>query len=585
MDSSKTKYIFVCGGVLSGIGKGVTTASIGLLLKNHGFTVGAVKIDPYISLDAGTMRPQEHGEVFVTTDGGEIDMDLGNYERFLDEDFTKDHNITTGKVYAQVIDNERKFFYQGRDAEVIPDVINEIKRRIYKVSEGKDFVMVEIGGTVGDIENMPFLIAAREMERENPCAYIMLTYLPLLKTVGELKTKPTQHAVMLLRQEGINPDFIITRAEERVDDPRLETIAKRCFVEKDRIFDVPDQDSIYKVPRILKDQNLADSLLKFFNIEPKDSTGELYSRWDKYSEYFLSNGRPHVKIGLVGKYVKHGSHEHLDTYISVVEALKHAGFANDVKVDLEMISAEDLNEENYIDKLKYFNGIVIPQGWGSRGYEGKLLAIKYCRENNIPYLGLCYGMQMAVIEFSRNILGIKDANSEEIDSGTLNKVIHLMEEQKKHMQDGIFGGTIRLGDWPCKLVPGTKTYSIYESANQNLQTTEIFTEEGAVQQANKLTSQPANPPSLKLRGAGSQSEHLTISERHRHRYEFNNDYKERLEKAGLKVSGTSPDGLLVEMIELVNHKFFIGTQAHPEYKSRPLRPHPLFVEFVKKSVE
>ena len=555
MDQNKTKYIFVCGGVLSGIGKGVTTASIGLLLKNYGFRVGAIKIDPYISIDAGTMRPQEHGEVFVTTDGGEIDQDLGNYERFLDEDFTRDNNITTGKVYAQVIDNERKFLYNGRDAEVIPDVIDEIKRRIYKVSENMDFVMVEIGGTVGDIENMPFLIAAREIGREYPSAYMMLTYLPLLRTVGELKTKPTQHAVMNLRREGINPDFIFTRAEEPVDEPRLENISKRSFIDRSRVFDIPDQETIYKVPKVLKDHGVDDAILKFFKIQPKNEDGELYREWEKFTDYFLSNGRQHVKIGLIGKYVKHGNHAHNDTYISVLEALKHAGFAADVKVDLEMISSEDLTEENYVEKLKYFNGIVIPQGWGSRGYEGKLLAIKYCRENNIPYLGLCYGMQMAVIEYSRNILGIHDANSEEINPDTLNKVIHLMEEQKKHMKDGNFGGTIRLGDWPCVLVPGTKTYEVYKNATMG----------------NESTREQANS--------------LTINERHRHRFEFNNDYRERLEKAGFKVSGTSPDGQLVEMIELTDHKFFIGTQAHPEYKSRPLRPHPLFVEFVKKSSE
>lgn len=537
-----TKYIFVCGGVLSGLGKGITTASIGLLLKNAGFKVGAVKIDPYISIDAGTMRPQEHGEVFVTKDGGEIDQDLGNYERFLDEDFTKDHNITTGKVYAQVIDNERHFIYGGRDAEIIPDVINEIKRRIDLVSEGKDFVLVEIGGTVGDIENMPFLIAAREIGRESKSAYFMVTYLPLLHTVGELKTKPTQHAVMLLRQQGINPDFIVTRAEERVDEPRLDNISKRCFLDRENIFDIPDQPTIYNVPKVLKDQGLENALFKFFNIKPKDKSGKIYKEWNQFTEYFLTNGKPHIKVGLIGKYVKHGNHAHMDSYISVLESLRHAGFANDVKVDIEMISSEDLTKENYIEKLKYLNGIIVPQGWGSRGMEGKLLAIKYARENNVPYLGLCYGMQMAVIEFSRNVLGLKDANSEEVDPDTKNPVIHLMEEQKKHMADGLFGGTIRLGNWPCKLKKKTRAYQIYKD--------EI-------------------------------DDNGIIYERHRHRYEFNNEYRERLEKAGLKISGTSPNDLLVEMVEIPEHKFFIGTQGHPEYRSRPLRPHPLFVEFVK----
>jgi CTP synthase len=544
----ETKYIFVAGGVLSGLGKGITTASIGLLLKDAGFSVGSLKIDPYISIDAGTMRPQEHGEVFVTRDGGEIDMDLGNYERFLDEDFTKDHNITTGKVYGQVIENERRFLYDGRDAEFIPDVINEIKRRIYAVSEDKDFILVEIGGTVGDDENIGFMIAAREIGREYQSAYILITYLPFLHTVGELKTKPTQHAVKMMRAEGINPDFIITRAVEAVDEPRLENISKRCFVDRDRIFDIPDQESVYKVPHLLKDQGLLAGLYNFFDVRPKPHAGQIMKEWDKFTEYCLSNGKQHLKIGLVGKYIKHGNHNHMDSYVSVLESLTHAGFANDVKIDLEMISAEDLTEENYEEKLKYLNGLIVPQGWGSRGMEGKLLAIKYSRENNLPYLGLCYGMQMAVIEFARNILKLKDANSEEADSDSKNLVIHLMEEQKKHMIDGVFGGTIRLGNWPCKLVKGTKSYEVYKKFDQ-LDKDDI------------------------------------VQERHRHRYEFNNEYREKLEKAGLTVAGTSPDGSLVEMVEITDHKFFIGTQAHPEYRSRPLSPNPLFVEFVRACSE
>lgn len=546
-NSDHTKYIFVCGGVLSGLGKGITTASIGLLLKNAGFKVGAIKIDPYISLDAGTMRPQEHGEVFVTVDGGEIDMDLGNYERFLNEDFTKEHNITTGKVYSQVIDNERRFVYGGRDAEFIPDIINEVKRRIYAVSEDKDFVLVEIGGTVGDFENVAFLIAAREIGREFDAAYAMVSYVPFLRKVGELKTKPTQHAVMMLRQEGIEPDFIFTRAEEPVDEPRLDTISKRCFIGRDRIFDIPDQDSIYKVPQVLRNQGFLDALYRFFKIQPKENTDEIYNEWEKFIDYSLINGRKHVKVGLIGKYIQHGNHAHMDSYVSVLESLQHAGFANDIKVDLEMISSEELNEGNYLEKLKYLNGIIVPQGWGSRGMEGKILAIKYARENNIPYLGLCYGMQMAVIEYSRNVLGLQDANSEEVDPTTTNPVIHLMEEQKKHMNAGLFGGTIRLGNWPCKLIEGSNSYSIYKKFDE-LDSNDI------------------------------------VQERHRHRYEFNNDYKEKLEAAGLKVSGTSPDGLLVEMVEIPGHKFFIGTQAHPEYRSRPLKPHPLFIEFVKACV-
>lgn len=545
MKKGKTKYIFVCGGVLSGLGKGITTASIGLLLKNAGFTVTALKIDPYISIDAGTMRPQEHGEVFVTVDGGEIDMDLGNYERFLDEDFTKDHNITTGKVYAQVIDNERKFVYQGRDAEIIPDIINEIKRRVYAVSGDKDFVMIEIGGTVGDIENMPFLIAAREIGREYKSAYIMVSYLPFLHTVGELKTKPTQHAAMQLRHEGINPDFLVTRAVERVDEPRLENLSNRCFIDRNRIFDIPDVKNVYEVPLVLEKQSFVNELISFFRIKPVDTKNELLEKWHKFVSYNQEDDLQVVKIALVGKYVKHGSHVHNDSYISVLEALRHAGFASSAKVDIAMLASEDLNEENYTDVLNDFNGIVVPQGWGSRGMEGKLFAIRYARENNVPYLGLCYGMQMAVIEYARNVLGLKKANSEEVDPQTPDPVIHLMEEQKRFMQDKLFGGTIRLGNWPCVIKKDTRSFDVYKNES--------------------------NP-----KGA-----ELEIFERHRHRYEFNNDYRKRLEDAGLVIAGTSPDSQLVEMIELSKHKFFIGTQGHPEYRSRPLRPHPLFVEFIK----
>jgi CTP synthase len=537
MEDKRTKFIFVCGGVLSGLGKGITTASLGLLIKNAGYSVTAVKIDPYVSIDAGTMRPQEHGEVFVTKDGGELDQDLGNYERFLHEDFTKDHNITTGKVYAQVIENERHFVYQGRDAEVIPDVINEIKRRIYKVAEGKDFVLVEIGGTVGDIENMPFMIAAREVGREYQSAYMIVTYLPYLHTVGELKTKPTQHAVMLLRQEGINPDFIITRAQEPVDEPRLDTISKRCFVDRNRIFDIPDVDVVARVPEVLVEQRMVDSVLEFFHLTPKDNSNALFNRWKGFVNFQTDSTIPHIKVALVGKYIKHGSHSHNDTYISVLEAIRHASYPNGVKVDLEMIASDDLTQENYIHTLSQYKGIIVPQGWGSRGMEGKLLAIRYARENNVPYLGLCYGMQMAVIEFCRNVLGIQDANSEEVNPNTINPVIHLMEEQKKYMSEGVFGGTIRLGDWPCKLMDGSMAKAVYGNTD-------------------------------------------IVFERHRHRYEYNNDYRQKLEAAGLKVAGTSPDGQLVEMVEIPGHKFFYGTQAHPEYKSRPLEPHPVFVNFI-----
>ena len=550
------KFIFVTGGVISGLGKGITAASIGFLLKNAGFKVTAVKIDPYVSIDAGTMRPQEHGEVFVTTDGGEIDQDLGNYERFLGEDFTKDHNITTGKVYWQVIDNERHFVYGGRDAEIIPDVIDEIKKRIYKVGRGYDFVMVEVGGTVGDIENMPFLIAAREIGREHKSAYMMVTYVPYLRNVGEMKTKPTQHAVMLLRQVGINPDFIVTRAEEAVDEPRLDNISKRCFLDRERIFDVPDLDSPYRVPQVLMEQGLIDSILKFFRSKPRDKSNKLYKKWQKFVNCQNDKGVEEVKIALVGKYVKHGNHDHLDTYKSVLDAIRHACGPSKVTVKLDMVSSEGLTEENYKEKLKGFGGIVVPQGWGSRGSEGKVLAIRYARENKIPYLGLCYGMQMAVIETARNILGWEGADSEEINGKTKYPVIHIMSLQKKFLKKKQYGGTIRLGSWPCEIKRGTVLEKMYEKYGD---------EEEA----------PWNKKGVGLVPT------RTVWERHRHRYEFNNKYRDELEKAGLVVSGTSPDGLLVEAVEIKNHPFFVGVQFHPEYSSRPLVPHPLFVGFLK----
>lgn len=537
-----TKFIFVCGGVLSGLGKGITTASMGFLLKSLGYKVVACKIDPYISIDAGTMRPQEHGEVFVTSDGGEIDMDLGNYERFLHAEFTKDHNITTGKVYAQVIENERKFLYDGRDAQFIPDIINEVKRRIFYVADDSDFVLVEVGGTVGDTENIPFLIAAREIGREYQSAYCLVSYVPFLKTVGELKTKPTQHAAMLLRKEGVNPDFIITRGEYPLDEPRITSISKRCFLDEDRIIDIPDQDSIYKVPNILEKQDATNKVLNFFGLEKKVQEGASFTEWKKFVTFLDKKEEyPNLQIAIIGKYVKHGAHSHMDTYVSVLEALKHASYPNKVNLEIDLISSEDITDANVQKKLRKYNGILIPQGWGSRGMEGKIEAIKYARENNVPYLGLCYGMQMAVIEFARNVLKLNESNSLEADPKTPHPVIHLMEEQKKFMEQNLYGGTIRLGDWEMELVEGSHTKQIYNKKK--------------------------------------------VLERHRHRYEFNIDYQNDLEKNGLKVAAysTNKEVKIVEMIEIREHPFFIGTQAHPEYKSKPLQPHPIFVKFVEAS--
>lgn len=523
------KYIFVTGGVVSGLGKGVVSASIGLLLKSSGFKVNHIKIDPYLNIDAGTMRPAEHGETFVTADGGEIDQDLGNYERFLNQDFSKENNITSGKIYKTIIENERAFKYEGRDVEMIPDVPNEIKRRFYELEKGYDFVVVEIGGTTGDIENLPFLYAAREVGRERKAMYVMVSYVPYLRNVGELKTKPTQHAISELRATGIVPDVIITRSETGLDEPRLEILAKRCFLDDGSIFDDPDCDSIYKVPLILEKQGLIKKIRKHFKIKKHPTNLKAWKDVVKK----MDRAKKVVNIALVGKYVKSGKGNHKDVYVSVLEALKQAGIANDVRVNIEAIDSNDFKVED----LKKYQGIVAPQGWGSRGVEGIIKAIKVARENKIPYLGLCFGMQMAVVEIARDLAKLDEANSAEVNSKTKYPVIHLMPEQEEYLKKHQYGGTIRLGNWPCKIKKGTKLAEIYK---QDL-----------------------------------------VNERHRHRYEFNNDYRERLEKAGLIISGTSPDGKLVEAIELVDHPFFIGTQFHPEYIARPLRPHPIFLAFIE----
>ncbi len=534
------------GGVVSGLGKGVVSASIGLLLKSSGYKVNHIKIDPYLNIDAGTMRPAEHGETFVTADGGEIDQDLGNYERFLNQDFTKENNITSGKIYKKIIEDERAFKYEGRDVEMIPDVPNEVKRRFYELEKGYDFVVVEIGGTTGDIENLPFLYAAREVGRERKSMYVMVSYVPFLKNVGELKTKPTQQAISELRATGIVPDAVITRSETGLDLPRRETLAKRCFLDDEAIFDDPDCDSIYRVPLILEEQGLMKRIRKHFNLK-KHSTD--LKKWKEMVKR-MEKAKQEVKIALVGKYVKCGKGNHKDVYVSVLEALKQAGIANNVKIKIEPIDSTDLK----IEDLKKYKGVVAPQGWGSRGVEGIIKAIKAARENKIPYLGLCFGMQMAVVEIARDMAKLEGANSVEVNPDTRFPVIHLMPEQEKYLKKHQYGGTIRLGNWPCKIKKGTLLEKIYKSTPN---------------------------PSFDKEGKNV----LVINERHRHRYEFNKEYREKLEKVGLIVSGTSPDGKLVEAIELKDHPFFVGTQFHPEYRSRPLDVHPIFVEFIKAAMK
>jgi CTP synthase len=535
------KFIFVVGGVMSGVGKGVAVASIGRILTSQGFDVTALKIDPYINVDAGTMNPIEHGEVFVTEDGDETDQDIGNYERFLNKNIYRENYMTTGRVYQAVIERERNLGYGGKCVEVVPHIPLEVKARIENAlkKSGSEIMIVEIGGTVGEYQNMLFLEAARMMKFTygHDVVFVMVSYLPIPSNSSEMKTKPTQYAIRTLNTAGIQPDFIIARSATALDLPRREKIATNCNISPEDVISAPDSESIYDVPINFEKDHLGERILRKFNLKPRRQD---MVEWKAVINR-LKTAKKSINIAIVGKYFMSGDFHLTDSYISVLEAVKHAAAANRFKVNIHWLSAEEI-EEKGTAVLKKFAGIIVPQGWGSRGSEGKIKTIKYCREHKIPYLGLCYGMQMAVIEFARNVAGLKGANSAEADSKTKYPVINVMEGQKDNLAAGKYGGTIRLGGWPCKLVPGTHLAKIYS----------------------KKTDKKG-----------------IVSERHRHRYEFNPEYRELLEKKGLIIAGTSPDNTIVEAIELKNHPFFIGTQFHPEYISRPLDPHPLFVEFVK----
>lgn len=526
-----TKYIFVTGGVVSGLGKGITAASLGRLLKNRGYKVTIQKFDPYINVDPGTMNPYEHGEVFVTDDGAETDLDLGHYERFINENLTKNSSITMGKIYQSVIEKERRGDYLGKTVQVIPHITNEIKEKIYGFEEtDTDIVITEIGGTVGDIEGISIIEAIRQVGLEkNPedVIYIHVTLLPYIYGSNEIKSKPTQHSVKELQSSGIKPNILVCRTETDIPDSIREKLSLFCNVRKTSVIQNKTADSLYAVPIMLEEEGLAREVcnhLKLENYVPDNS------KWEAMIENIRSiDENKIVNIAIVGKYVKLE-----DAYISVMESLYHAGFANHVKVKVHLIDSESITSENVADKLKHIDGVVVPGGFGNRGIEGKIETIKYARENKVPFLGICLGMQMAVVEFARNVLGLKDANSAELDETTSNPVIHIMEEQKEINKKG---GTMRLGAYPCVIKEGTLANKIYEKQK--------------------------------------------ISERHRHRYEYNNDYRERLEEAGLRISGTSPDGLLVEMVEIADHPYFIAGQFHPELKSRPNKPAPLFVGLIK----
>ena len=502
-----TKYIFVTGGVVSGLGKGITAASLGRLLKNRGYKVTIQKLDPYINVDPGTMNPYEHGEVFVTDDGAETDLDLGHYERFIDENLTKNSSVTTGRIYSNVIEKERRGDYLGKTVQIIPHITNEIKDHIYSFeNEDIDIVITEIGGTVGDIESLPFVEAIRQVGVEkNPedVLYIHVTLLPYINGSNELKSKPTQHSVKELQSLGIKPQILVCRSEIDIPENMKEKISLFCNVRKSSVIQNRTVDCLYAVPLMLEEEGLAREVCNYLRLDRYVPDNR---KWEQMINNVRNIKDKEVKVAIVGKYVKLE-----DSYISVIESLTHAGYANNVKVKINLVDSETINAQNVEEKLKGYNAIVVPGGFGNRGIEGKIETIKYVRENKIPFLGICLGMQMAVIEYARNVLGIKDANSAELDEKTKNPVIHIMEDQKDIKKKG---GTMRLGSYPCVLKEGSLARKIY----------------------------------------GTEK----IDERHRHRYEYNNSYKEQLEKAGLICSGTSPDGNLVEIVEMKNHTYFIA---------------------------
>ena len=538
------KYIFVAGGVMSGIGKGIAVSSIGRILKSKGFKVTAIKIDPYINVDAGTMNPIEHGEVFVTDDGIECDQDVGNYERFLDENIYTDNYITTGRVYQAVINRERNLGYDGKCVEVVPDIPNEVILRIKRAGRKTkaNFVLIEIGGTVGEYQNMLFLEAARMMKLSHPkdVLFVLVSYLPIPKRIGEMKTKPTQYAVRTLNSAGIQPDIILARSEVPLDEIRKKKISIFCNIAPKDVISAPDIETIYEIPINFEKENLGNQILKKLDLKPERKID--LKDW-KALVRTIKNSKKTVKIGIVGKYFETGKFTLMDSYISVIEAVKHAAYYFKRKPEIFWLSAGKYEKNPAsVKELKEYDGIIIPGGFGTRGVEGKIRAIKFCRKNKIPFLGLCLGMQLAVVEFARNVCGLKNATSTEFaKKKQVNNVIDVMPEQKALLKEKKYGGTMRLGAYKCKLMPRTISFKAYEKR--------------------------------------------IISERHRHRYELNNDYRRVLEKDGLVMAGVNLERDLVEIIEIKNHPFFVATQFHPEFKSRPLKPHPLFREFIKASIK
>lgn len=553
------KYIFVSGGVVSGLGKGITAASIGLILEDKGVSVTNVKIDMYLNVDAGTIRPTEHGEVFVTDDGMETDQDLGNYERFTGKTLTRENYMTTGQVYKTVIDRERAFGYEGEDVEAIPHVTDEILKRLEmagKKNKAK-VVIVELGGTVGEYQNGIFFEASRILRLRQPkdVIHVHVTYLPYLQNIGELKSKPAQQSSHLLNAMGIQADFIVARSEKEIDEKRRDKLAVFCNLHKEDIISAPNLQSIYQVPLFMEDQDFGRKLLKKLRIGKRKLTGVLKG-WKKF-EILRQKTNKEISIAMVGKYFQTGDYKLTDSYISVIEAIKHAAWRYKVNPKLEWIDSEKM-EDKEVD-LSGFDAIIVPQGWGKRGVEGKLMAVKQAREKDIPYLGLCFGMQMAVIEFARNVLGLKDANSTEVNAKTKNPVIDIMPEQIEYLKKRQFGGTIRLGAWPCALDRQSMVWKLYDHFEKDF-------------------------PSPWKKNNDFLDKGI-IYERHRHRFEFNYKYMEKFMNAGMAFPGMSPDRKLVEVIQLQQNKFFVGTQYHPEYISRPLTPHPLFMGLMAAAID
>jgi len=570
------RYIVVAGGVMSGVGKGVTTASIGKILQEHGYKVTSVKIDPYLNFDAGTLRPTEHGEVWVTDDGGEIDQDLGTYERFLNIDIPKRNNMTTGQVYKAVIDRERRGEYLGQTVQFIPHIIEEIKDRIKKTADSYDFVIVEVGGTIGDYENIPFLFALKSLERDigkQNLSYVLVTYLPIPSHIEEMKTKPTQQAIRLLSEHGIFPDFIVCRAKRPLDEPRKKKIEIYANIPSDHVISEPDIDSVYQIPLDLEKEKLGEKILKEFGIKSKKQPD--WTEWKKLVDNILSPKKS-VKIAIVGKYIDIGDYTLADSYLSINQSLLHAGASLNAGVEITWVDSKKFEDsKKNLNDLKNYDGIIVPGGFGSSGVEGKISAANFARVNKIPYLGLCYGLQLAVIEFARNVCNLKDAHTTEVNSKTPHPVIDVQPAQKEILEKSMYGGTMRLGVYAALLKDKTQVLKLYEETGRLGEDAKKLQE---------LTKDKAQAFRIGLLEKGKK----VVLERHRHRYEVNPKYVDILEKNGLAFSGyyeRFDKTRLMEYTELPENDFFVGTQSHPEMKSRLGNPSPIFYGFIKATLK